>query len=67
MAMNNQAGIKAALPFIVVFFILPLIMNTLFGYTWNANLADTFKISRVITGFFMSIGCGLYIAKKQKY
>jgi len=65
--MNYQAGTKAALPFIIVFFILPLIMNTLYGYTWEANLADTFKISRVVTGLFMSIGYGLYIAKKQKH
>lgn len=65
--MNYQAGIKAAVPFIIVFFTLPLIINTLYGYTWEANLADTFKISRVITGFFMSIGYGLYIAKKQKH
>lgn len=65
--MNYQAGIKSALPFGVVFFVLPLIINTLYGYTWEANLADTFKISRVITGLFMSIGYGLYIAKKQKH
>lgn len=65
--MNYQAGMKAALPFGIVFFILPLIINTLYGYTWEANLADTFKISRVVTGLFMSIGYGLYIAKKQKH
>jgi hypothetical protein len=65
--MNYQAGTKAALPFLIVFFSLPLIINTLGGYTWEANLADTFKISRVITGLFMSIGYGLYIAKKQKH
>ena len=64
--MNYQAGIKSALPFGVVFFTLPLIINALSGYTWQANLADTFKIGRVITGIIFTIGYGLYIAKKQK-
>jgi hypothetical protein len=65
--MNYQAGIKASLPFGIAFFTLPLIINALTGYTWEANLADTFKISRVITGLVMTIAYGLYIAKKQKH
>lgn len=65
--MNYSAGIKACLPFGIVFFTLPLILNALYGYTWEANLADTFKLSRVITGTIMTIVYGLYVAKKQKH
>lgn len=64
--MNYSAGIKACLPFGIVFFSFPLIINALYGYTWDANLADTFKLSRVITGTIMTIGYGLYQAKNQK-
>lgn len=64
--MNYSAGIKACLPFGIVFFTLPLVINFIYDYTWEENLADTFKLSRVIAGLIMTIGYGLYQAKNQK-
>jgi hypothetical protein len=45
---------------------LPLVFNFIYNHTWEENLADTFKLSRVITGLIMTIGYGLYQAKTQK-
>lgn len=44
----------------------PLIINALGGYTWEANLKDTFTFGRIVTGVVLSIlGYRLYL-KKQK-
>jgi hypothetical protein len=64
--MKYSAGIKACLPFEIVFFTLSLVFNFLYEHTWEENLADIFKLSRVITGLIMIIGYGLYQAKTQK-
>ena len=64
--MNNQSPTKIILSFTLGFFTLPLIINTITGYTWQANLADTFKVSRVITGVIMVVVYAIYQNRKTK-
>lgn len=64
--MKLSAAIKFTLSFAIAFLAFPLIINALGGYTWEANLKDTFTVGRIVTGVVLSIlGYRLYL-KKQK-
>lgn len=64
--MKFSDAIKGIVLFNIAFLSFPLIINALGGYTWEANLKDTFTVGRIVTGVVLSIlGYRLYL-KKQK-
>lgn len=64
--MNISPQIKFSLTFGIVFFTFPLIINALGGYTWEANVTDSFTFARLITAIILAVLGYKFYERKQK-